>query len=283
MLLGFAWQKGWIPLELASILRAIELNEVAIDQNKAAFTWGRRAAHDGAGVQRLLAPAQVISLPARRQSLDELVERRSEFLTAYQDAAYAARYRSLVERVRRAELPVSGRSELAEAVARNLFKLMAYKDEYEVARLYTSPAFTEALHSQFAEFRRLTFYLAPPLLARKDPASGRPRKIAMGGWVMSIFKLLSAARRLRGTIFDPFGYTTERRQERLLIVEYRNLAALVVERLTKTNLPAAIRLLSEINEIRGYGSVKEAAILAYREKLPGLLKAFEDGGDRHDG
>ena len=168
MLLGFAWQKGWIPLQLASILRAIELNEVAIDQNKAAFTWGRRAAHDGAGVQRLLAPAQVISLPARRQSLDELVERRSEFLTAYQDAAYAARYRSLVERVRRAELPVSGRSELAEAVARNLFKLMAYKDEYEVARLHTDAAFAQKIQSLFEGDYKVSYHLAPPLLARKD-------------------------------------------------------------------------------------------------------------------
>jgi indolepyruvate ferredoxin oxidoreductase len=206
-------------------------------------------------------------------------------LADYQDTAYAERYTDFLESLT-AHISPEDRTEvdaIMPIIAASLGRLMAYKDEYEVARLYTSPAFTEALHSQFAEFRRLTFYLAPPLLARKDPASGRPRKIAMGGWVMPIFKLLSAARRLRGTIFDPFGYTTERRQERLLIVEYRNLAALVVERLTKTNLPAAIRLLSEINEIRGYGSVKEAAILAYREKLPGLLKAFEDGGDRHDG
>lgn len=124
-------------------MRAMELNEVAVDQNKAAFTWGRRAAHDPASVQRLLSPVQVVSLPARRQSLDELVERRAAFLTAYQDGAYADRYRAMVERVRQAERPVSERSDLAEAVARNLFKLMAYKDEYEVARLHTDQAFVQ--------------------------------------------------------------------------------------------------------------------------------------------
>jgi indolepyruvate ferredoxin oxidoreductase len=280
LMVGFAMQKGLLPVSRQAVEEAIRLNRTNVPGNLRALALGRLAAHNPEKIGKELSPT--ISTDA---TYSGIVTRYSALLADYQDTAYAERYTDFLESLT-AHISPEDRTEvdaIMPIIAASLGRLMAYKDEYEVARLYTSPAFTEALHSQFAEFRRLTFYLAPPLLARKDPASGRPRKIAMGGWVMPIFKLLSAARRLRGTIFDPFGYTTERRQERLLIVEYRNLAALVVERLTKTNLPAAIRLLSEINEIRGYGSVKEAAILAYREKLPGLLKAFEDGGDRHDG
>jgi indolepyruvate ferredoxin oxidoreductase len=273
MLLGFAWQKGWVPLELASILRAIELNEVAIDQNKAAFTWGRRAAHDGAGVQRLLAPAQVISLPARRQSLDELVERRSEFLTAYQDAAYAARYRSLVERVRRAELPVSGRSELAEAVARNLFKLMAYKDEYEVARLHTDAAFAQKIQGLFEGDYKVSYHLAPPLLARKD-AKGHLIKRRYGAWMRSAFALLARLKGLRGTAFDVFGYTDERRSERALIGQYCDSVEELIVALSPASLEAAIEVARIAEQIKGYGHVKERNLQAAQVQWQARLQAF---------
>jgi indolepyruvate ferredoxin oxidoreductase len=273
MLLGFAWQKGWIPLQLASLMRAIELNEVAVDQNKAAFTWGRRAAHDGAGVQRLLAPAQVISLPARRQSLDELVERRSAFLTAYQDAPYAARYRSLVERVRQAELPVSGRSELAEAVARNLFKLMAYKDEYEVARLHTDAAFAQKIQSLFEGDYKVSYHLAPPLLARKD-AKGHLIKRPYGAWMRSAFALLARFKGLRGTAFDVFGYTDERRSERALIGQYCDSIEELIVALSPASLDAAVEVARIAEQIKGYGHVKERNLQAAQVQWQARMQAF---------
>ena len=275
MLLGFAWQKGWIPLQLASIMRAIELNEVAVDQNKAAFTWGRRAAHDGEGVQRLLAPAQVISLPARRQSLDELVQRRVEFLTAYQDSAYAQRYSALVERVRQAELPVSGRGELAEAVARNLFKLMAYKDEYEVARLHTDAAFAQKIQSLFEGDYKLSYHLAPPLLARKD-AQGHLIKRPYGAWMRSAFALLARFKGLRGTAFDVFGYTQERRSERELIGQYCDTVEELIVGLRPDSLAAALELARIAEQIKGFGHVKERNLLAAQLQWQQRLQAFRE-------
>jgi len=275
MLLGFAWQKGWIPLQLASIMRAIELNEVAVDQNKAAFTWGRRAAHDGEGVQRLLAPAQVISLPARRQSLDEVVQRRVEFLTAYQDRAYAQRYSALVERVRQAELPVSGRGELAEAVARNLFKLMAYKDEYEVARLHTDAAFAQKIQSLFEGDYKLSYHLAPPLLARKD-AQGHLIKRPYGAWMRSAFALLARLKGLRGTAFDVFGYTQERRSERELIGQYCDTVEELIVGLKPDALAAALELARIAEQIKGFGHVKERNLLAAQLQWQQRLQAFRE-------
>ena len=275
MLLGFAWQKGWIPLQLASIMRAIELNEVAVDQNKAAFTWGRRAAHDGEGVQRLLAPAQVISLPARRQSLDELVQRRVEFLTAYQDRAYAQRYSALVERVRQAELPVSGRGELAEAVARNLFKLMAYKDEYEVARLHTDAAFAQKILSLFEGDYKISYHLAPPLLARKD-AQGHLIKRPYGAWMRSAFALLARFKGLRGTAFDVFGYTQERRSERELIGQYCDTVEELIVGLKPDSLAAALELARIAEQIKGFGHVKERNLLAAQLQWQQRLQAFRE-------
>ncbi len=275
MLLGFAWQKGWIPLQLASIMRAIELNEVAVDQNKAAFTWGRRAAHDGEGVQRLLAPAQVISLPARRQSLDEVVQRRVEFLTAYQDRAYAQRYSALVERVRQAELPVSGRGELAEAVARNLFKLMAYKDEYEVARLHTDAAFAQKIQSLFEGDYKLSYHLAPPLLARKD-AQGHLIKRPYGAWMRSAFALLARFKGLRGTAFDVFGYTQERRSEHELIGQYCDTVEELIVGLKPDTLAAALELARIAEQIKGFGHVKERNLLAAQLQWQQRLQAFRE-------
>jgi indolepyruvate ferredoxin oxidoreductase len=169
LMLGYAWQKGWIPLGRESLMRAIELNAVAVDQNKTAFEWGRRAAHDWASVQQLLSPAQVIEFK-KRETLESLVARRVEFLTAYQNEAYAEYYKAFIDKVRVAEMPL-GKTTLTEAVARNLFKLMAYKDEYEVARLHTDRVFLDRINGMFEGDFKLNYHLAPPMIAKKNEAA----------------------------------------------------------------------------------------------------------------
>jgi indolepyruvate ferredoxin oxidoreductase len=275
MLLGFAWQKGWIPIGLPALMRAIELNAVAVDQNKAAFTWGRRAAQDPASVQRLFTAAQVISLPARRQTLDDLVQRRVEFLTAYQNAGYAQRYSAMVERVRQAELAVSPRTDLAETVARNLFKLMAYKDEYEVARLHTDAAFSQKIEGLFEGDYKLIHHLAPPLFSRKD-AQGNLIKSRFGGWVRSAFALLTRFKSLRGTALDVFGYTEERRTERALIVQYMDTLEELMAGLNANSLPAAIGVAAVAEQIKGFGHVKARHLQAAQQLWQVRLQAFRD-------
>ncbi len=255
MLLGLAWQRGWIPLQLASILRAMELNGVAVDKNKTAFMWGRRAAHDAASVQRLLSTAQVISLPARRQSLADLVALRVAFLTDYQDSAYAQRYADMVERVRVAESGVSSTSLLAEAVARNLFKLMAYKDEYEVARLHTDAAFHQKVAGMFEGDYKLAFHLAPPVWSKRN-AQGELTKQRFGPWMGVAFKGLARLKGLRGTAFDVFGYTEERRQERALVEDYKRSVEDILALLSKSNLAQALTLARIPEQIKGFGHVK---------------------------
>jgi len=275
MLMGLAWQKGWIPLGLPALMRAIELNAVAVDQNKAAFTWGRRAAHDLAGVQRLLSSAQVISMPARRQSLEDLVQRRVEFLTAYQNAAYAQRYSAMVERVRQAELALSPRTELTEAVARNLFKLMAYKDEYEVARLHTDAAFQQKIDTLFEGSYKLLHHLAPPLLSRKD-AQGHLIKSRYGSWVRRAFSLLARFKALRGTALDVFGYTQERRGERALMGQYMDTLEELMVGLSAGSLAAALEVASVPEQIKGFGHVKERNVQAAQQQWQTRLRAFRE-------
>jgi len=188
-MLGYAYQKGLLPLAEDSLLRAIELNGVAVEFNRKAFLWGRRAAADLARVERLATPAEVLPISQSfSRNLDELVARRAEFLTEYQDAAYAARYRALVERVRAAEARKTGGSELTAAVARYYFKLMSYKDEYEVARLYADPAFRNRIAGMFEGEYRLNFHLAPPVFNRPDPRTGEATKTAFGSWMMTAFR-----------------------------------------------------------------------------------------------
>ena len=273
MLLGLAWQRGWVPLSLASLMRAIELNGVAVGQNKAAFQWGRRAAHDAAGVQRLLVTAQTIALPARRQGLAELVASRVEFLTAYQDAAYAQRYAEQVERVRQAESRVSSKTELAEAVARNLFKLMAYKDEYEVARLHTDAGFAEKIAAQFEGNYTLQHHLAPPLLARRN-AQGELLKRAYGPWMRWAFRGLARLKGLRGTPFDPFGRTEERRQERALIEAYGHSLDELLAQLSEHNIPQALAVARIPEQIKGFGHVKARHLAAAQPAWQAALAAF---------
>jgi indolepyruvate ferredoxin oxidoreductase len=272
--LGYAWQKGWVPLAEESLLRAIELNGVQIEANKKAFAWGRFAAHDLEAVKRIAQPqANVVELKRTTKSLDELIADRTRFLTEYQDAKYAARYTALVEKVRRVEDKLGQGDKLTQAAARYYFKLMAYKDEYEVARLYTQTGFEEKVAAQFEGEYKLNFYLAPPLLAKKD-AQGRLIKKQYGPWIFSAFKLLAKFKGLRGTALDVFGKTEERRTERALIAEYEQMIDTVLAKLDVNNHATAVELASIPDEIRGFGHVKEAAIHKAREKQARLLQSI---------
>lgn len=275
MILGYAWQKGWIPLGQASLLRAIELNGVAVEANKAAFEWGRQAAHDWARVQQLLTPAQVITLQPR-ETVASLVARRVEFLTGYQNAAYAETYRGFVERVRAAEEQAVGKTALAEAVARYLFKLMAYKDEYEVARLHSDPAFRARIDAMFEGDYTLHYHLAPPLLAKKN-AKGELLKRPFGPAMGTAFKLLARLKGLRGTALDVFGRTEERRGERALIAEYRASIEEVLAGLTAANHTLAVEIARLPEQIRGYGHVKARHLAAVRPQWQALLGRWRSG------
>ncbi|MGX1789414.1 indolepyruvate ferredoxin oxidoreductase family protein [Bosea sp. NPDC055332] len=284
-MLGYAWQHGGVPLSRASLLRAIELNGEAVAMNSRAFELGRRAAHDPADLLAALAEAKAPT-EARQisQSLDEIVARRVDFLTGYQNAAYAARYRDLVETVRAREASVlPGQNALAEAVARYLFKLMAYKDEYEVARLYSDGAFRKQLAATFEQDSgtgqplRLEFHLAPPLLAKRDPSTGLPRKMSFGPWMLGAFGLLAKLKGLRGTAFDVFGYTQERKTERRLIADYEALIAEILGKLSPQNHALCVALAAIPEKIRGFGHVKERHLTAAKAEEAELLKRLRDG------
>ena len=279
LLLGYAWQKGLVPLSEEAVMRAIELNGAAVEFNRQAFIWGRRAAHDLKAVLALVGPAE--ARPEHRrlsQSLDEVIERRIAHLTAYQDEAYASRYRALVERARRAEeLANPGSTAFTEAVARSYHKLLAYKDEYEVARLYTETGFLKRIESMFEGSWKLSFHLAPPLIAETDPVSGEPRKRAYGPWMLHAFRVLARLKRLRGTALDPFGYTKDRRIERQLIRDYEALLDELLADLTPETLATAVELASIPERIRGFGPVKERHLTHAKRREAELLKAFRDG------
>ncbi|OZI31688.1 indolepyruvate ferredoxin oxidoreductase [Bordetella genomosp. 10] len=324
LMMGYAWQMGWIPLSRESLLRAIELNGQQVARNQAAFAWGRRVAQDPAAVQSLVqAPAggagtrldaegaEIIEIrrgarpageggsaggadpagsagPSLRRlpaAVQALVRSRGEFLTQYQNAAYARGYEALVEQVAQVEQAATGTSRLTEAVARYYFKLLAYKDEYEVARLYTDGEFLDAVRRQFEGDWKLNFHLAPPVLARRD-AQGHLVKRSYGPWMLKAFGILARLRFLRGTALDPFGRTAERRAERALIEEYREtLLRSVLPKLDRGNLDAAVALASLPEQIRGYGHVKEAAMEKAARQRMALLEKFsapvrEIGGAR---
>jgi indolepyruvate ferredoxin oxidoreductase len=258
-MLGFAFQHGGLPLSAAAVERAIELNGEAVAMNLAAFRWGRRAAHEPEAV-RALAAASGVREPGGEiaKTLDEVIARRVEFLTAYQDAAYAERYLDRIGRVRAAEERATpGSSSVTEAAARGLFRMMAIKDEYEVARLYTDGSFQKQLAAQFEEFERLEFHLAPPILGRKG-SDGKARKSSFGPWMMKAFAVLARLKRLRGSPLDIFGYAAERRMERRLLAEYEADLELIARSLTPASAVAAAGLASLPALIRGFGHVKEA-------------------------
>jgi indolepyruvate ferredoxin oxidoreductase len=273
-MLGYAWQKSWVPLNHAAIMRAIELNGVAIDFNKQAFNWGRVAANDLEAVIRLTTPAQVIELK-RAPTLEDTINKRLAFLTEYQNAAYAQTYADFVEKIKAAEANiVDGKPlRLTEAVAKYLFKLMAYKDEYEVARLYTDGKFKQKVADMFEGDYSIHFHLAPPLLAKRD-SNGHLIKQQFGPWMMKAFGLLAKMKSLRGSALDIFGYTEERKIERALPVEYKQLIAKLLPQLNKDNLAQLVAIASIPEDIRGYGHVKERHFHAAKEKEATLVAEF---------
>ncbi|HEX8665330.1 MAG TPA: indolepyruvate ferredoxin oxidoreductase family protein [Beijerinckiaceae bacterium] len=276
-MLGFAYQRGRVPLGAAAIRRAIELNGEAVPMNLEAFEWGRRAAAEPARIAELAAPVKEPTESRHlSQSLDEIIARRVAFLTDYQNAAYAERYRGLIERVREAEArTVANSTALTEAAARSLFALMAYKDEYEVGRLYTNGHFARQVATTFeGENLRYEFHLAPPLLARKDKTTGLPRKMSFGPWMMTAFRVLARFKGLRGTPFDVFGYTHERKVERRLIGEYEALLEEIVAKLSPQNHATAVGLANVPKKIRGFGHIKARNLDAAKKEEAELLARF---------
>jgi indolepyruvate ferredoxin oxidoreductase len=275
MLLGYAWQKGWVPLTLDSLIRAIELNAVAVDNNKTAFTWGRRAAYDLPSVEKLFAPAQIITMPESRlarDSVDALVTKRVAFLTAYQNADYAKTYEAFVRKTETVESAL-GKTLLTQNVARYLFKLMAYKDEYEVARLHTDTAFLTKVNAMFEGDFKINYNLAPPIIAKKNE-KGELQKQQFGPWMLTGFKALAKLKGLRGTVFDVFGKTDERKMERALIGEYMSAIDTLLETLNTSNHAIAVDIARIPELIKGFGHVKERNVKTARLQWAGLMKDY---------
>ncbi len=276
MLVGFAYQKGLLPVSVEAIERAIELNGVAVEFNKQALLWGRRAAHDMKAVEAVV--GRYDDKP-KAFELEGFIERRIADLTAYQNKAYANRYADWIERIRAAEKQaVPGSTALTEAVARGLFKLMAYKDEYEVARLYTDGRFEKAVRETFADGGNIKFHLAPPLLAERDPDTGHLKKKEYGAWIMSAFRFLSGLKGLRGTALDIFGYSAERKMERQLIADYEKQLAEIANNLSAENHAAALQLAGLPMRMRGFGHIKEANVKAAKACEEDLIATFRDPG-----
>jgi indolepyruvate ferredoxin oxidoreductase len=279
-MLGYAYQLGGLPVSGDALEKAIELNGEAVAMNIAAFRYGRRAAIDPDAVEALVepSPAQANDSLKLSEGFDEVVARRQAFLTAYQSRRYARRYRAFVDRVEKAEREkTTGMSGFAEAVARYLFKLMAYKDEYEVARLYTDTGFLQRVRAQFDGDLRLEFHLAPPMFAKPDPVTGEPKKMSFGPSMLRLFGILKKFRFLRGTPLDPFGYSEERRTERRLVADYRALIESLVAELTPANHAAAVALASIPEKIRGFGPVKQRHLRAAKAEEAALLEQFKSG------
>ena len=265
LMLGVAYQQGLIPLRAESLDAAIVLNAVAIEFNRKAFALGRMVAHDPARIAKLVAPEPLAEDP----DYAALVARRITDLRIYQNAAYAARYEAQLAAVRAADLAL-GKEDLSHTVARALYKLMAYKDEYEVARLYSDGRFEAALSAQFSSMKKRYVYLSPPLLTRKDPATGRPRKYRFGAWIFPLFAMLAKARGLRGSWADIFGYSAERQAERAAIVDYENSLKRLLADLNADNYALAVEIAALPLDVRGFGPVKEKAAKAVAARAEAL-------------
>jgi indolepyruvate ferredoxin oxidoreductase len=278
VMVGYAYQTGGLPLSAEAIEKAIELNGESVEENIAAFRWGRRAAANPAAIQALLQPKTGTEIDSLRlsQSFAETVDRRIAFLTAYQNAGYARRYADWVEKVKTAEATKApGQCALSEVVARYLFKLMAYKDEYEVARLYTDTSFMERVKSTFdGDNLRLEFHMAPPLLAPRHAVTGELKKMSFGPWLLKVFAVLAKFKVLRGTPLDPFGHTAERRTERRLVTEYEDVLGEIIEHLTPNNHHVAVELASIPEKIRGFGHVKQRHLAAAKAEEVALREQF---------
>ncbi|RJT41442.1 indolepyruvate ferredoxin oxidoreductase family protein [Mesorhizobium waimense] len=274
MMVGYAWQKGLIPITEGSLRNAITLNGVSVDFNLAAFEWGRFAAAYPERVEQTI--NQDRRKPLSDMGLDEIVGHRVRHLTSYQNAKLAARYQERVERIRKAEQAVSGSDSLTKAVAVNYANVLAYKDEYEVARLYSAPEFRRELEQSFDGNPSLKFHLSPPILARMDHSTGRPRKMAFGKWALSLFRLLAMGKPLRGTPLDIFGYTLERKHERGLITRYEDMIDVIAAGLRTANHEPAVKLAESVGKIRGFGPIKEQSLEAFANEWPKLLKNFQE-------
>lgn len=274
MMIGYACQLGLIPVSAQAIEQAIELNAVAVKANLRAFNWGRRfAAFPDEAAELLEKVRPDSSVP---DTLEHLVTRRAEYLTAYQDSRLADRYRETVKKIAEREAALGKKDELAKAVARYYFKLLSYKDEYEVARLFTNGEFDKQITDTFTGDFKIAYHLAPPIFGGKKKPNGRPRKRAFGPWMKSAFGLLARMKGLRGTILDPFGYSAERRMERKLIAEYEELISDLSEQLSEDNHRFAVALARLPDEIRGFGPVKEISVAKAEEKRASLLEQFKN-------
>jgi indolepyruvate ferredoxin oxidoreductase len=258
MLLGFAFQRGLLPVSGAALYRALELYGRNVEENKLAFDWGRFAAEKPEEIERL-ATAKEAGQPIAT-SVEEVIARREAFLVGYQDRAYAERYRALLDRVAAAEQRVrSGSRVLLAAVARNYFSVLAYKDEYEVARLHTQGDFIPSIKRNFGAGVRMSFHFAPPLFARTDPATGRPKKYELGPWILPILRVLAKLKWLRGRALDPFARSADRRLEREWLARYEHIVERVVAELDASRFDIALELAELPREVRGYGPIKSAA------------------------
>ena len=275
-MLGFAYQRGLIPLEQSSIEKAMEINGLSVEGNKLAFLWGRRTAHDGKRVSELTSSIVAgFGLKDPPEGLDELIQHRADVLRDYQNKSYVQRYLHLVERVRTLEIDrVPGSTEFTEAVASYYFKLLAYKDEYEVARLYTNGDFMQKIKGRFEGDYKLKLHLAPPLFSSRDAHSGEPVKTAYGAWILSAMNLLARFKFLRGTAFDPFGKTAERKMERRLIEEYEQTIEELLRGLSKKNHALAVEIARIPEQFRGYDLVKQKHVESAKSQKNELLKEF---------
>jgi indolepyruvate ferredoxin oxidoreductase len=274
MMLGFASQKGTLPISPQALAKAIELNGVAVKMNLLAFNWGRRIAEKPEEAIRLMSEAH--GAPGEPETLEQLINRRAEFLTGYQNATYAGRYRDLVAKVGAAEAKLGKKRDLTNAVVRFYFKLMAYKDEYEVARLFIDGSFEKHLKETFDGDLKMTFNLAPPVFSGKPLPNGRPRKREFGQWMLPVFRMLAKMKRFRGTALDVFGYTAERKMERRLIADYETMIEDLLPKLSEKNYRFATALARIPDEIRGYGPVKEKAVEKAEKGRAALLAQFKN-------
>ena len=275
-LLGYAFQKGLIPLEFNSIEKAIEINGVSVEENKLAFMWGRRSAFDKNKVQKLLSfNSDKFYENEKVFNLDKTIQNRAELLKNYQNKKYVKRYMKLVERVKTLENDrIPGSEELTKVVAQNYFKLLTYKDEYEVSRLYANGDFLKKLNKIFDGNFRIQFHLAPPLFSRRDQSTGEPIKKNYGQWILKMMYILSKFKFLRGTFLDPFGKTLERKMERQLINDYETTVDILLEDLSKKNYKLAIEIAKIPEQIRGYDLVKHNSLKLAKIHEKELLKEF---------